>query len=353
ILQFPNPLIKWEQSRQSDIGIDLTLAKSFTVTADYFVRSAEDMILAQPLPLTAGGLSNPFINAGRMENKGWEVSLNYKKKFKDVGFDITGMLSDVRNRVTSLAGNPFLDGGSVRTQEGQSFNSYFGYRSLGYFQDSNQIKAAPVQFGTPFSSTNAAVGPKPGDVRYADISGPDGKPDGKIDAYDRTFIGNAFPRYEYSINFNLSYKNFDLNIFGQGVGKRDNYLSGTGAIPFNSTDFAASLLEIHKNYWTPSNPDATFPRLLPSGSGGNNYVTSSQWIRSASYFRIKNLNVGYRLPAIIINAVKVSSARIYISASNVFTFTKTWDGFDPEINNQNGEFYPLMKTFTAGLNVNF
>ncbi len=263
------------------------------------------------------------------------------------------MVSDVKNKVTSLAGNSFLDGGFVRTQEGQPLNSYFGYQAIGYFQDTNQIKAAPVQFNTPFNSTNAGVGSKPGDIQYADISGPTGKPDGKVDAFDRTFIGNNFPRYEYSINLNLSYKNFDLNVFGQGVGKRDNYLTGTGAVPFSSSDFAASLLQIHKDYWTPSNPTATFPRLLPAGSGGNNYVASSQWIRSAAYFRIKNANLGYKLPESLVSKAKISSARIYISAANIFTVTQSWKGFDPEINTQNAEFYPLMRTFTAGVNVTF
>ncbi len=353
ILEFPNRQIEWEKSNQWNVGLDLGIAKNFTVTADYYVRTLTDMILRQPLPAYAGGATNPLINAGKMENRGWELSLNYRKKFGDFGVDVTGMISDVVNNVTSLAGNQFLDGGSQRTQQGQAINSYFGYQALGYFQDTNQIKGAPVQFGTPFNSTNAGVGPKPGDVRYADISGPAGKPDGIIDAFDRTFIGNNFPRYDYSINVNLTYKNFDLNIFGQGVGKRDNYLTGTGAVPFSSVDFAASLLEIHKDYWSPSNPNALFPRLLPAGSGGNNYVASNLWIRSASYFRIKNVNLGYRLPQILLSRAKIPSARIFISASNIFTITDSFEGFDPEINNQNAEFYPLMKTFTAGLNVNF
>ncbi|MEJ7766609.1 MAG: TonB-dependent receptor, partial [Chitinophagaceae bacterium] len=353
ILEFPNRQIAWEKSNQWNAGVDLGIATHFTVTADYYVRSLNDMILRQPLPQTGGGLLNPLINSGKMENRGWEISLNYRKKINDLGIDLTGMISDVNNKVTSLAGNPFLDGGSVRTQQGHPYNSYFGYKALGYFQDTNQIKSAPVHFGTPFNASNAGVGPKPGDIQYADINGPDGKADGKIDAFDRTFIGNSFPRYEYSINLNFTYKNFDLNIFGQGVGKRDNYLAGTGAVPFSSTDFAASLLDIHKDYWAPSNPNSTFPRLLPAGSGGNNYVVSSRWIRSASYFRIKNLNLGYKIPESVTSKAKISSARIYISAANVVTFTKTWKGFDPEINNQNAEFYPLMKTFTAGINVNF
>lgn len=353
ILEFPNQKIEWEKSQQWNIGVDLGVAKYFTIAADYYVRGLKDMILRQPLPSFAGGAANPLINAGKMENRGWELSLNYRKKFKDFGVDVTGMVSDVKNKVTSLAGNSFLDGGFVRTQEGQALNSYFGYQAIGYFQDTNQIKAAPVQFGTPFNSTNAGVGSKPGDIQYADISGPAGKPDGKVDAFDRTFIGNNFPRYEYSINLNLTYKNFDLNVFGQGVGKRDNYLTGTGAVPFSSSDFAASLLQIHKDYWTPSNPNATFPRLLPAGSGGNNYIASSQWIRSAAYFRIKNVNLGFKLPETLVNKAKISSARIYISAANIFTVTNSWKGFDPEINTQNAEFYPLMRTFTAGVNLTF
>jgi TonB-linked SusC/RagA family outer membrane protein len=347
LLSMPNSEIQWEKSSQWNVGIDLGFMKYFTLTADYYVRGLTDMILQKPTPAFAGGLTNPFINAGKMENKGWELSLNYKRKIKELGVDVTVMLSDVKNNVTNLAGNPFLDGGAARTQEGQAINSYFGYQAIGFFQDSNSIKTSPVQFGIPYSS-NPAVGPKPGDVKYADLNG-----DGKVDAADRTFIGNPFPRYEYSVNVNLSWRNFDLNIFGQGVGKRDNYLSGTGAVPFASGDFAASLLDIHKDYWSPSNANATFPRLLPAGSGGNNFVASTHWIRSAAYFRIKNINLGFKLPTRWMEKVKIASARVFVSGANLITFTNAWNGFDPEINNANAEFYPLMRTYTAGINVNF
>jgi hypothetical protein len=190
-------------------------------------------------------------------------------------------------------------------------------------------------------------------MKYADISGPDGKPDGKVDANDRTFLGNDFPRYEYSINLNISYGNFDLNLFGQGVGMRDNYLSGTGAVPFASSDFIASLLQHQTNAWRPNNTGAVFPRLLPSGFGGNNFVASDWWIRSAAYFRLKNVNLGYTLPKNVLNSLRIQSLRVFVSGQNLLTFTPSWDGFDPEINNANAEFYPVMRTFTAGLNVNF
>ncbi len=346
LLDAANPGITWETSKQWNIGLELGIAKNFNLTADYYVRELDDILLLRPIPSYVG-LNPPFINAGTMENRGWELGLNYKKSFNKLKVDATFMISDVKNKVTSLPGLPFLDGGSVRTDEGQALFSYFGYKSLGYFSDSNEIKNSPVQFGVPWN-VNPAAGPKPGDIKYADLN-----KDNKIDANDRDFIGNDFPRYEYSINLNLSYSRFDLNLFGQGVGKRNNYLSGTGAVPFNSADFAASLLEIHKDYWRPDNQNALFPRLLPAGSGGNNYVTSTHWIRSASFFRIKNVNLGFRLPEKWLTKIKISAAKIYISGSNLVTFTKSWDGFDPEINSANAQFYPLMRTFTAGVNINF
>lgn len=347
LLQFANPDLSWETSKQTNIGIDVSFAKHFTVTADYYVKTLKNMLLQRTLPQSAGGLSNPFVNAGNMENKGWEFTLNYKNKFGKLGVDVTAMISDVKNTVTSLVeGTPFI-GDGIRTAPGQALGSYFGYMTQGYFTDSTDIKNSPVQFGIPWN-TSLTVGPKPGDVKYQDMNG-----DGKIDANDRTFIGNSFPRYEYSINLNLTYANFDLNIFGQGVGQRNNYLSGTGAVPFSSADFAASLLEIHKDYWRPDNQNATFPRLLPSGSGGNNFLLASQWIRSASYFRIKNVNLGYTLKKEWLDKAKINAVRVYVSASNLLTISKAWKGFDPEINNANAEFYPLMRTYTAGINVTF
>ncbi len=352
LLQFPNPELQWERSQQWNIGLDVSFLKNFTITADYFVRSLKDMILQRALPASAGGLANPFVNAGTMENRGWEFTLNYKKNFKKWRFDGTVMVSDVKNEVTGLVpGLPFL-GDGIRSAPGNALNSYFGYKALGFFADSNDVKNSPVQFGQ-FWNPNPTQGAKPGDMKYADISGPDGKPDGIVDANDRTFLGNAFPRYEYSINLNIGYGNFDLNIFGQGVGMRNNFLSGTGAVPFASADFVASLLDHHKDYWRPDNQNATFPRLLPAGFGGNNYLLSDWWIRSASYFRIKNINIGYTLPQAALQKMKISNLRVFVSGQNLFTFTSAWNGFDPEINNANAEFYPLMRTFTAGLNVTF
>jgi TonB-linked SusC/RagA family outer membrane protein len=354
ILQFPNPELQWETAKQFNIGLDLTLLNKISITADYYERTSKDMILQRPLPSSAGSLANPFVNAGNMVNKGWEFSVNYRTRINKLNIDVTGMLSDVKNEVTRLVdGVPFLDGGSLRTYVGSAFNSYYGLQAVGFYADSNDVKASPTLYGTGWN-VSPTVGPKPGDIKYADISGPDGKPDGVVNDLDRTVIGNAFPRYEYSINLNLSYKGFDLNIFGQGVGKRNNFLSGTGAVPFLATDFIPSLLGIHKDYWTPENQSADFPRLLASGgSYTNNFRASSWWIRSAAYFRLKNINLGYTLPEKLTKKAHISNVRVFVSGQNLFTISKAWKGFDPEINNANAEFYPVMRTYTAGINVTF
>lgn len=354
ILQFANPDLSWETSQQWNVGLDLSFAKHFTLTVDVYNRTVKNMILPRSLPSSAGGLNDPFVNAGSMENKGWELALNYRTKVNKWGFDATFMLSDVKNNVIGLVpGLPFIGGGSSRTQPGYALNSYYGLKASGYYADSNDIKASPTLYGSGWS-TNPAIGPKPGDLKYQDISGVDGKPDGKIDDNDRTFIGNNFPRFEYSINLNVSYQNFDLNIFGQGVGMRENFLSGTGAVPFLATDFIPSLLDIHKDYWTPQNPNATFPRLLAGGGSYTNNFRASDWyIRSAAFFRLKNINLGYKLPANIVSKAKIAAVRVFVSTQNLFTITKAFNGFDPEIDNANGEFYPVMRTYTAGLNITF
>ena len=129
--------------------------------------------------------------------------------------------------------------------------------------------------------------------------------------------------------------------------------TNSGSGPSGFRHFIASLLQIQTDAWRPDNTGALFPRLLPSGFGGNNFVASDWWIRSAAYFRLKNINLGYTLPQAVLGKVKISSLRVFVSGQNLLTFTKAWNGFDPEINNANAEFYPLMRTLTAGLNVNF
>ncbi len=340
ITQASNQLIQWESSKQLDVGIDMSLFNSkLTITADYFKRRIYDMLQTLPIPLMVG-LSAPYVNAGSMENKGWELGLTWRDAVKDFRYGIQVNLSDVRNKVIDLNNQEYINGVTI-IKEGAAIDSYYGYISDGLFQNVDQISTAADHFPTT----------KPGDVRYRDISGPNGSPDGLIDNFDRTVLGNSFPQYEYSLNLDASWKGFDLSMFFQGVGKRDNYMSGIGAWAFHSTNFQGSAYEFHKDYWSPENPDASYPRLTVGLD--NNQKNSSYWIRSGAYLRFKNVVMGYTLPAALTNRLKIGLLRFYVSGQNLLTFDNFYKGFDPEKDNNTGQFYPIMKTYSLGLTLNF
>jgi TonB-linked SusC/RagA family outer membrane protein len=335
IIDAANPDIGWETSTQFDAGLDLTLFRSLNLTVDYYVKTTSDILLRRPIP-TYVGLNPAFVNLGSMENRGWEVTLNYRHNFGKFRFDGTALLSDVQNKVLDLPGVPYLDEGLNRSEVGRPLRSYFGYVADGYFQSKEDIAATPKHFFTA----------NPGDIKYKDTNN-----DGQVNADDRTYLGSNFPRYEYSLNLNLSYGIFDLNTFAQGVGQKENYISGTGAWPFFAGDFVPSLLDMHKDYWRIDNPDARFPRLTPTI--GVNSTTSSHWIINSAYLRLKNVNFGVKMPETLTKKLGLQSARVYVSGQNLLTLTKFWEGFDPELNNNNANFYPLMRTYTVGLNLRF
>jgi TonB-linked SusC/RagA family outer membrane protein len=336
-----NPNIKWETSKILDIGVDFGLLRNrLTVTADYFQRDIKDMLQLVPIPGYVG-LASPFVNVGSMRNNGWELGIGWKDKINDFNYQVQFNLSDVKNKVLNNGGAPIINGATIQ-QEGFALDSYYGYQAEGLFQSAEEVKSAPFHYG------NTAAG----DIRYKDISGPDGVPDNKIDSYDRTILGNYFPRYEYSFNLAAQYKGFDLTAFFQGVGKKDNYLSGTGSQPFYSAYFQGSMFKYQEDFWTPQNTGAAYPRLT-ANSIPNNYVASSYWVRSASYLRIKNIVLGYTLPKVLTEKVKIKSARLYLSGQNLITWSKFFPGFDPEQRDTGGEFYPIMKTYTVGINIKF
>lgn len=335
-----NRNIKWETSKILDIGADLGFLKNrLTVTADFFQRDIVDMLQLVPIPSYVG-VNAPFVNRGSMRNTGWELGIGWKDKISDFSYQAQFNISDVKNKLINNGGTDVINGANIQ-REGYALDSYYGYVADGLFQSESEVKAAPFQFG------NTAAG----DIRYKDLSGPDGKPDGKIDSYDRTILGNYFPRYEYSLNLAAQYKGFDVTAFFQGVGKKDNYLSGTAAQPFYSANFQGTMFDYQKDYWTPDNTGAEYPRLT-ANSIANNYIASSYWVRSAAFLRVKNLVVGYTVPKIITQKVKINKARIYLSGQNLFTWSKFFPGFDPEQRDTGGEFYPIMKTYTVGININ-
>ncbi|HAI84475.1 MAG TPA: hypothetical protein DCL43_12480 [Chitinophagaceae bacterium] len=345
ITTLANPNVKWETIEQYDIGVDATFFNNkLSVTADYFERSSYDLLYSRfPIPSSIGVTNLSAINAASMINKGVEVVVNYRGNFKDVNYSVGGSVSKFAdNKVTSLGdrGLESIDGFSI-VRLGLPFRAYYGYQAIGIFQTADEVTNSPQQFNNPALT-------KPGDIKYADLSGPNGKPDGLINAFDRTVIGNPYPSWIYNFNTNLNYKGFDVSILFEGIGNVDRILYDNGQLPFEGD--RNNVLSYWINRWTPTNPSATLPRL----GGYSNAEISSFYIQDASYLRLRNLELGYSLPTSIIKRFSLTKLRIYASGQNLLTFTKL-ENFDPERARGRGtdQNVPLYKVYTFGLNVKF
>jgi TonB-linked SusC/RagA family outer membrane protein len=340
-----NPDIKWEKINQYDIGVDAGFFNNrLSLTTDYFNRSSFDVLYNNfPVPSSIGVTNLAAQNAASMVNKGLELTLNYRGKLAaGINYNIGGSASwFADNNVTGLGdkGIKTISNNTI-IQIGSPFTAYYGYKVIGVFQSQADINKAPVQFGTKTTA--------PGDFQYADISGPAGKPDGVVDANDRTVIGNPFPKWTYNLNLGLDYKGFDLHLVFQGVNRVDRLLNSNGQLAMDGDRNNALAYWI--NRWTPANPSTTLPRL----GGLNNSVVSNFYIQDASYTRLKNVELGYNVSIKSIKKWGINTLRFYVGGQNLLLFTKMKD-FDPE--RQNGsatdQLTPLYKVYTFGINVKF
>lgn len=339
-----NPNIKWETIKQYDLGIDAGLFRnSLTITADYFNRNSYDLLYSNfPIPSSIGVTNISAINAASMINKGVEVAVNYRGRIKGgLTYSIGGSVSKFAdNKVTGLGdrGLESISGVSI-IRVGVPYNAYYGYKAIGIFQTADEVTNAPKQFNNPALT-------KPGDIRYADLSGPDGKPDGLVNDFDRTIIGNPYPSWIYNFNANLSYKGFDLNVLFEGIGNVDRILYDNGQLPFEGD--RNNVLTYWMDRWTPTNPSAKLPRL----GGYSNAIISSFYIQDASFLRMRNLEIGYSLPSALIKRIGLSKVRVFVGGQNLLTFTKL-ENFDPERarGRNTDQNVPLYKVYTFGLNV--
>lgn len=348
-LALANKVISWETTETTNFGIDLGLLQNrLTVSAEYYVRNTSDILLDFPIPISMG-LSAPTLNAGKVRNTGWDLALGWADEINDFTYGINFNISDVKNEVVDLKGTgPLISGNRIST-EGYPINSIYGYQSMGLFQSQAEIDDAPTHIG--------AVAP--GDIRYVDQltedTNGDGIPDagdGQINANgDRTIIGDPFPRLMYGMNLTAGYKGFDLSVTFQGVGKRDVLMGGDAVWAFFN---AGNIQEWHKDYWTPENPGAKFPRLISGVTSHNNYQVTDYWMYDASYLRMRNLTLGYTLPQALTEKVKANRLRVYFSGQNLFTFDNMPAGWDPEVpNDTRGVLFPIPQIYTLGLDLTF
>jgi len=335
-----NSNISWEKSKQFDVGLDVGLWNDkLTVTADYYVKTIYDMLMQFPLPYYAG-MKPAYTNAGDMENKGWELSIGHRNKINDFTYGVTLTLNDNQNKITNLNG---LNSQDKTMVEGYPNKGIWGYLNDGYYADWDDVANSP----------KLGSAARPGFVKYKKVFQGENVDPKLIDTRDMVYLGDPFPHYEFGLNLNAGWKNFDLTAFIQGVGERAMFMSGVGLKPFAA---GGNLFTHQLDSWTPENTNAAYPLLVPEANTGDNYVRSDKWVRDASYARLKNVVIGYTFPKTLTQKLKLGSLRMYLSGQNLFTLSNFEKGYDPEVTYDGtvgGEFYPIMQTYTFGLDLKF
>jgi hypothetical protein len=296
-----------------------------------------------------------------MTNTGFDFTINTTNiKTKSFTWKSNIIFTHFKNKLNTLAGASVALTGTLGfngtvitfTQPGYPVGSFFGYKTDGLFRTQAELNASLPQFGNSIDPQHTWLG----DVRFKDISGPNGKPDGIIDAQDLTYIGNPLPKFTYGFTNTVTYKNFDASIFLQGSygGKIFNFarrsLESLNSVYINQ-------LNTVMDRYTASTPNGTLPRFTVDNP--NNIAISDRWVEDGSYMRIQNLSLGYRVPSKWLSKAKFSNARIYFSVRNLATFTK-YKGFDPEVGAFNGDIrlmnvdaghYPVPRTISIGVNL--
>lgn len=348
--------LKWEVSKTFNVGFDASFFKnSLSIGFDYFNKHTTDILIKPKTPLHLGTELNSY-NAGEMNTQGWELSINYNYAKNDWSHNVSFNIGDSWNRVLSFEGFEQINQSDEIwriIREGLPLYSYYGYKTDGFFQSYEEIENSALPAGMEGLL-------QPGDVKYVDRNG-----DGKIDEDDRFYLGNAFPRYTFGFNYSASWKGIDFSVMFQGVLKRDMMLRGELVEPFHN-NYGYTMYDHQLDFWTPTNTDARWPRLVASdrkGASLNNYGYGSDLLLfNGSYLRCKDLQIGYTFPEKWMNKVNVDKLRIYFNAQNLFTLSGV-SFVDPESsefgNSMNaggansGRNYPNLRYFGMGLDITF
>jgi len=376
-----NPNVTWETAIQKNLGVDLTLLNRIDVTFDAYDKTAKNFLFVQPLPyfLLGGpneygdnpaGIQAPYVNAGNIENKGFEFTINSRNiESKDFKWSTTVTFSHYNNIVTSLSGAPaitqsvgtaFITLPATRTVVGQPIGEFYGYKVQGVVKTQAQLEYLATHPQNVTGTTPQVVSSQLGNTIWlGDLQYQDTNHDGQVDANDQVPLGSPNPDFTYGMTNTLSYKDFDLSIFFYGSygGKILDALEVQTA---GLSGLYQNQLASTANFWTPTNPNSNIP--APRGGLGNpNVVMSDRWLESASFLRLQNVRLGYNLPARWAKYVAMNSLKVYVSGQNLFVITK-YPGLDPEVGsfNQNPLLmnvdmgrYPSPRIFTLGVNAQF
>lgn len=346
------PTTFWEKGVGTDVGLEAAMLKNrLYLEAGYYNRKTQDAIFDVAIPGSVGTTSGNIVaNQATFQNRGVEISLSWKDKIgKDFTYSVGGNVGYNANKVLDvISRTPIYDGGggltggarSTRTIVGRPIGEFYGYIVDGIFQTDAEAAAS------------AQPTAKAGDFKYRDVSGPKGSPDGVIDFNDRVPLGNPNPRYTYGINTFFSYKQFDLTIDLQGVSGMEVYNANLGA-RFGNENFTK---DFYNNRWHGQGTSNTYPSA--NIGGRDNYLPNSFFVENGSYFRVRNLQLGYNIPSALAERWRMKNLRLYVNAQNAFNFFH-YRGFSPEIGGTvrnigiDNNVYPLFATYNFGVNVTF
>ncbi|MDR1341782.1 MAG: TonB-dependent receptor [Prevotellaceae bacterium] len=383
-----NPDLRWEASSQLNAGVDLGLLDSrINFSADVYNKQSDGLLLQVPLPSYLGGsewtdVQAPMVNIGQIRNRGVDISLfTHNIKGSDFSWTSSFIFSLNRNEVIALNDDAQKIYSGLAwyakyqnitiTQVGHPIGVFYGYETNGLFKDKTDIINSPVQVDLNGDGIND-VGERavwPGDIKFKDLSGPNGKPDGVIDDFDQTVIGDPNPDFTYSISNTLTYKNLELTLLLSGSQGGDIFnwtrteLEGMSNIWSNQLATAANAARV--NTVDSDNPylinaGASVPRVT-SNDNNDNRRASNRYIEDGSYLRIQNISLGYTLPSRWVNRLSIKQAKVYVNLQNVYTITG-YSGFDPEIGafnqsallqNVDMGHYPVPRVYTVGLTIGF
>lgn len=344
-----NPDLKWEESEQTDLGLDFGFFNSaLTFTVDYFMKKTNGMLMDVPVPAYVSNVK-PIGNVGEMKNSGLEFEAGYKFNIAEAKFHVKGNLSYLHNELTNLGNETGIRdydnmqgiGIITRAENGQPFPYFYGRKTDGIFQSEEEVQNYKNANGD-LLQPNA----KPGDFRWVDING-----DGVIDDNDQTKIGKGQPDWTFGLNFNAEWRGFDFNMFWQGTAGNDIY-DATMRVDRQGLNLPSWMLD----RWTGAGTSNSVPRFVIGNT--TNLISSDLYVNDASYLRLKNITLGYTIPQNITRKFFVNRLRVYVMAENLLTFTK-YHGYDPEISSGGTSLgvdygvYPQARTWTVGFNLGF